>query len=654
MNRLGNRAVTPRFWKRIGAFVRSGILAFLLCVVGLSRVSAQVTPPDSTGLPADSAQLLLDSLRADSLGLDSLAVVAVPDSVSADTIFYNLPDFSDGIPEGWESGVWDWDLSEIHASTASTLPELIGEVPGLIVLLGGDYGSPASVTAFGAGGGGYRVFRDGFEVYALKGGVVDLARIGLAGIRRVRVERGLAEVRIEMWSHEYLEGRPYSLVEAGTGDLATNMFRGTYADPTAIGGSVALGLERLDTRGPGGDESGGRTASWVRYQLHRGDDAGLAMELRRVGTDSDLDIFPSSQTRTDWTIRGRARLAEGVVGEAYTGKSSHLVRDERDVYEREGGSRTQRGVRLGLERSGAWARGEYRSFGGDDVLTSRLDAQGGFHRAGVGGFAADLSKASWAGESTAANRIRAWTEPIGGVLSLFASRESGTFGFRTLPLLDVEPAVDSTAVPAEGETAEPFDPGRLFGVTDRTGTRYGATVSLLGASVSAARLEVQADSFAPIGLAPNTNGLFLEGATRKGWEAWASLPTPMTGLRLQGSLQQWEEPGAYVPEQIYRGSFDFHRVYKGGNLEWWWTLGVRGHDPMMLPILGEEDAEGFVPLESVPFYQNWYARMQLRIVTVQIFIAWDNFSRRTELQHYPGRVLPITRTMYGIRWTMFN
>ena len=128
----------------------------------------------------------------------------------------------------------------------------------------------------------------------------------------------------------------------------------------------------------------------------------------------------------------------------------------------------------------------------------------------------------------------------------------------------------------------------------------------------------------------------------------------MTGLRLQGSLQQWEEPGAYVPEQIYRGSFDFHRVYKGGNLEWWWTLGVRGHDPMMLPLLGEEDAEGFVPLESVPFYQNWYARMQVRIVTVQIFIAWDNFSRRPELQHYPGRVLPITRTMYGIRWTMFN
>jgi hypothetical protein len=61
-----------------------------------------------------------------------------------------------------------------------------------------------------------------------------------------------------------------------------------------------------------------------------------------------------------------------------------------------------------------------------------------------------------------------------------------------------------------------------------------------------------------------------------------------------------------------------------------------------------------VPLESVPFYQNWYARMQVRIVTVQIFIAWDNFSRRPELQHYPGRVLPITRTMYGIRWTMFN
>jgi hypothetical protein len=71
-------------------------------------------------------------------------------------------------------------------------------------------------------------------------------------------------------------------------------------------------------------------------------------------------------------------------------------------------------------------------------------------------------------------------------------------------------------------------------------------------------------------------------------------------------------------------------------------------------LLGEEDEEGVQPLETVPFYQNWYGRIQVRIVTVQIFIVWENFIRRRNLQNFPGRVLPITRTSYGLRWTMWN
>jgi hypothetical protein len=66
-----------------------------------------------------------------------------------------------------------------------------------------------------------------------------------------------------------------------------------------------------------------------------------------------------------------------------------------------------------------------------------------------------------------------------------------------------------------------------------------------------------------------------------------------------------------------------------------------------------EGEEGFV-YGRVPFYQNWYARLQLRIVTVRIFMGWDNFTIRRDLQDFPGRLLPITRAFYGIRWTMWN
>ena len=102
-------------------------------------------------------------------------------------------------------------------SGANTLSELVALVPGVIELLGGDYGTPAAVSAFGVGGGGVRVTRDGFEVLPVEGGVPDLQRIGLAGIDQVKLERNGGELLIELTSHRYVDGRPFSVVEAGTG-----------------------------------------------------------------------------------------------------------------------------------------------------------------------------------------------------------------------------------------------------------------------------------------------------------------------------------------------------------------------------------------------------------------------------------------------------
>ena len=632
----------PRSLLRVGALLRA--LVGVLSLGPLASLAGQ-EPQDSL------------AAQADSLVADSLALELAPDSVEADTIFYNLPSFEGEVPDGWGTGVWSWDQSGIMAAGANTLAELVAEIPGLIVLAAGDYGTPSAISAFGSGGGGVRVFRDGFEIFPLEGGVVDLARIGLAGIRRVRLERGMGQLRLELWSHVYDDGRPYSLVEAGTGDLGTNIFRGTFADPTALGGSVGVGLERADTRGPGGREKGNRTGNWLRYQMHRGDDVGLALDFRRMRTESDLPDFASPITRTDWTLRGRMRLAEGLVGEAYTGKSSHDVDDQRDAYELEGGSRSQQGLRLGFSRSGLWARGEYRRFSGDDLPANRIDLTGGAIRQGIGGLSADLARGSWSGNSTSSTRMRAWTEPLLGVLSLFGSRESGTYGSRTMPLLDAVPLPDST----DGEAAEPPETEDgvtavpLFGITDRRATRLGAALAWRGVSLSGAVLEVESDSLIPLGIEPDRGSPFLAGAKRSGWEVWGRIPTFWEHLSLEGSLQQWEEPGPYLPEQIYRGALVFHKTYlETGNFELWWKLGVRGNSPMSVHILAEEDEDGLRPLETVPFYQNWYGRIQIRIVTVQIFIGWDNFIRRRNLQNFPGRVLPITRTWYGLRWTMWN
>ena len=57
----------------------------------------------------------------------------------------------------------------IMASGAVSVAELVAEVPGIVTLMGGDYGTPVTLSAFGSGGGGFRIIRDGFEVTPLSG-----------------------------------------------------------------------------------------------------------------------------------------------------------------------------------------------------------------------------------------------------------------------------------------------------------------------------------------------------------------------------------------------------------------------------------------------------------------------------------------------------
>jgi hypothetical protein len=126
------------------------------------------------------------------------------------------------------------------------------------------------------------------------------------------------------------------------------------------------------------------------------------------------------------------------------------------------------------------------------------------------------------------------------------------------------------------------------------------------------------------------------------------------GLTLVGSYQRWNEDGPYLPRQIYGASFEFHRVYKETeNLELWWSLGVRGHDAMSV-FVADDGAGGGGGLETVPFYQNWYGHIQVRVVTVRLFFGWENFTLRRNLQKFPGRVLPFQRTFFALRWDMWN
>jgi hypothetical protein len=637
-----------RTGRRAGAPTARLLLAALLA--GLPGALRAQVPPDT---------LRPDTLRVDTLGpAPRLPGDTLPpaDTVEADTIFYNLPPMDHRPAGGWESGAWRWNHDEIVASGASTLVDLVESVPGMVALRAGDYGTPQAATAFGLGGGRIRVFRDGFEVVPLAGGSADLSRVGLGGITEVRLERFPGEVRIYLSSLEFDDGRPYSLLEAGTGDLNTNLLRGTFANPTTLGGDLSLALERADSRGARGNAAGNVQGTWLRYQLHHGNTAGLALDFRRMGSASDDTAYAAKVTRTDLTIRGRASLPHGLTAEAYWGRSQHDVEDTRDTFATEGGRRSQVGVRAAWEHEGLFGEAAYRHFGGAALPSGRLDLSVGGDRATVGGFVAELDRAAWEGTSTSARRLRAWTRPLLG-LSAFASWDSGTYGARTLPLLGVTGPPDTTTQ----QPPTPEEPPPDFRVTDRTASRLGLQWAWRGVVLSGARLRIRADSLLPVGIQPDRGQPALAGGERRGWEVWARFPLPvLEGLHVEGSLQEWDEAWSYMPRRIYRGAAVYHRTFlETGDFEMWATVGVTGHDPMTVrQVVGElTDDQGNVlgpELGQVPFYQSWYGRLQLRIVTVRVFVGWDNFTIRRNLQDFPDRLLPITRAFYGVRWTMWS
>lgn len=579
----------------------------------------------------------------------------------------NLPALSRPVPPDWRTGVWEWDREALQSSRALTLGELLEQVPGIIPVRGGDMGHPMAVVAVGAGPGRVRIFADGAELAPMDGGVVDLTRVGLVGLDRVRVERRPGEVRVELVGMQMVDPRVYSLLEVGTGDLQTNMFRGTFAHPDAMGGNILLALDRVDTDGPGRAERGAAFGVHLRHTLIRSDRGGLAWSVRRMTSRRLPALYePGDVNRSDLNLQGRYRLREYLLADAFVHRSAvasgaedtapdSLLMDE---------ARTQLGLRLAMDRGVWWAESEVRLQGGpgwaDEVQALRV----GGMIPGWLGVSGSVERQGWEELSGTNLHGRIWTRPVAG-LSFFAE---GEWGSRAVPYFvaplpppdppgeNGEEADPPTPEPDEnGEEEDPRAPPRF---DESTAFRVGAEFQRGGLILGAAFLATDPDSLRPTGLPFDRRGTVLPGARRTGVEFHGRLPlTPLLdGLALTGQGQIWDEAEgwSYGPERSWDVALRYTNVFfDTRNLEIWGDVGMRGRSAMWVPEAGSEGL-GLDGLARVPVNQSYYARIQARVVSARIFIQWENLSFRRDNQDIPGRILPQTRAMYGVRWTLWN
>jgi hypothetical protein len=607
-------------------------------LLGSRPVVAQDTTAVRDTLP------VVDTIGVPGAAGDSLA--------PADTVIHALRPMPGTRPAEDPFLVARWTREDLLRARGVTLLELISSRPGTIPLRTSDYGSPEGVVLDGMAGGRVRVFVDGVEEVAMDGSVVDLAQVTLAGVEQVDVTRAGGELRVLLTTAQPTVPNPVSSIEAGTGDLDTKIFRGSFFHPNAFGGGLTLLFERMDSDGPGGDEAGSLQSVSLRYVRPLGDRFQVAGEIRNRTAKSVLDRSVPEAGRGTRSLRVRARLMDGVALEAFatrgtldltsgiptrdtlvadpvTGDTARVI-----LYEPEVDRATQFGGRLGWNLHGLWGQASFRYIDRPVRATlMRTDVDVGFVAPEVGGVS---GRFGWDREAQV-NRtlwgVSAWTRPVLG-LSLLASMDQGVRGWWD----PAAPAPDSIE-------------SRYPDQSDGTFLRAGARLALGPLAVEGAWLRSEVDSVLPLGNRVDQGFAAFPGDDANGFVVAGSLALPVDGFQLEGSFERWEEEGIFRPAQIYRGGLTFHDVfYPTGNLEITAGAVVEGRDPMLLPI---PDAVDGGPVR-VPFYQSWNAHLQIRVVTVRVFIRWDNLFLRPENQDLPGRLLPRTRAMYGVRWTLNN
>ncbi|MEZ4414766.1 MAG: TonB-dependent receptor [Gemmatimonadota bacterium] len=596
---------------------------------GLCRAGALVVLLAAPGIGAQERPDTVD------VSADTLRVRAIPDSLRV----VNLPSIEDATARRPErAGVWLWNRGEILFAPGLTLADLLRDVPGLRVVQGGDYGAPAVPVAFSATAGRIRVLQDGIELVPLGGDVVDLSEIGLAGLESVRVERSPGGIEIALTSRRFQDPRPYTQIEAGTGDLETNFFRGTFALPRAPGGSLLLTLDRVDTRGRSGDDNGSVNGVLARYTLAPSDRFGGEVTLLKRSVTRSF-YPPAERDRTDWLARLRAMPSQGLTLGAFAGSARLSTSDSLE---------TPQVRQLGLEAGWAGERVQVgvsgRRLDGEGLPTWTLDGEAAVESTALGGASVHLRRESWEGEGALRSRAAAWTAPRFG-FSAFAELDRGRVG---VPYRGFTVAGDS-AFAGFPRTPRFFD--------ERDTRRLGAAFERGGVLLRGARVSVDVDSLARFGLAFDEGSSRVAGGKRMGWDVEAHVPLLVfDGLSARGSVVRWddEEAWPYTPRLQYDARVLFHDTFlPTGNFELLVEGGVREREPMNVFVAEEAPGDPAV-LATVPFQQSWFARLHIRIVSVQLFVIWENLTLRRENQDFPERLLPLTRAAYGVRWGLWN
>ncbi len=614
-------------------------LVGFLIVLHAAPAAAQVTP----GEPSPGDTLVTVPIPPEEVSGDTIpeALREAATSVARTDV---IPEMTPPLPAGWAYGRWEWTREELATLPGMTLLEFIQHVPGVTRFRAGGFGRPEGITALGAGGGRVRVFLDGLELDPHAMGTFPLETIALLDIERLRVQRTVAGIRVDVDTFRLTTPEPYSVVELGTGVYQTRVLRALFSRGF---GDRSVGTGAFDianTAGIGLREEYSHSNVAFRFDHALSDETGVRVEWRRTAQDRRGTVFPAQLSRSDLVARVRRSLGERLTLEASAARSSsedEAVPDSAVAYRS-----TQLGVRgvYSSERVGGEASVRGRLRGGELTALPTLDAEA---RASLVPFAGarvegGIRTASGDGATALESELTASVSPFRGAV-VFGSL---AFGERLVRDLAVRPAGEGGGG-GEGEIGT----DRLLAATSG-GWRAGAEVGVGAGVVGVAGFSSAVSPVSPFGLAFDRGAQPVSDEGVLGGEAYFRLPVPRTGNALH--LEGWytrttdaERP--YLPADQGVVALTFGRTYYEGQLQP--SLRVEGvHRGRTIVAGGAGGAFDVV----APGYRTANLALTIRIIDVQAFLLWENLPYVQTALDLPGPVPAAPRIVYGASWRFSN
>jgi hypothetical protein len=626
---LARSGVRPRPGSRLGAFfVRAFVAATVVAFAAPGLLPAQV--PDTIPPLPDTIPPLPDTIPilpvdtvpvpADTLAQDTLPPEPPPDPP-------RLPPLRAVGPTGWATGVWEWGRDDLLRLPDLSLLHLLERIPGITPVRVTSVGQPEGVAVFGATAGAIRYEVDGFVLDPLSAPTFDPSRFALVALESVRVERRVTGATVRIRTVSPAEPQPLSIIEAGTGDFRTNLFRGTFLAPQVLGGGLALGFESLGSQAMAGGSSN-HLAGWLKWTWE-GDDSGIQLEYRqsdmnRAGVGTGLE-----GTRRDWVVRARSRFGP-LTAEGYAGASS--VEDDLDeIVLREG--TPQGGVRLRSELPGpvpleATAAVRLRSH--PRLPRQELEVVAWAYPATWLAVGAEATHSRWDVLSPT-DRWSA-TARAGPIVGLTAT--GGLF--RATELL----------IPAAADVVDPEPAGLELA---REGARVGLEFQRRGWLVAAAAVRASAARVPGFGLAFDATAPAVAAGQANGIEAVVGLPTLWAPLRLEAWYVGMDVPATwpYFPSEYWSAALVYHHLpLPSGNLEIYGRAAHALRGGMTSFQAGEPTPVGA--------YRETNLELTIRVMTVRAFLRWQNLYNRPFQQDVPGFERPGQNVIYGVKWNFWN